>query len=333
MILKLPRDFEFMINRRAFLRKVGTITGTSITGAVVTPVVFSKLEANGRSEAAKIYGDNLSPLPKSDSKVHVIVYSKGNEVNELREKSIQAGAITGAGLGVAAETASTMSKEKKKTTRRGLLKAVGVGIGLAVTGSLATPIRQREISEGDYADLSQLNELTHELRDAGHKITIVNTLADLSAALIAAKLNRSKNAKTLVLLNAHGNKLNDKSHVVIEDTNVPFDSIVKAVGNIPGHTLIAANACNLDTSEVQNRSKTDGKISLISGSGAFGEFENTRGVPFFSALRRALRTNDVVEGTRTIYPELLKRAPEHVRQTIRKLGSTPMYHSEGQFTL
>ncbi len=274
MILKLPRDFEFMINRRTFLKKAGAIVGSSALGAVATKSTYENV-----STQSDLYEEKLSPVKIREidaSKRQVIVFTKPLERYTLPAPVEVGGAVAGTGLAV---TTDAISNRKVKPKRRTILQGIA---GLVAAGAgLFKPVERHLSNVHEYAELTQLRKMIGELKDSGYHVTETTDLKSFKEAVELAKKNRSKDARTLFLLSAHG--FNHKGTTLLNFGQLYyFKDLVKAANEIPGHTLIAANSCLLNAQEVVQRANKKNKISLISASGNTGEQLNAAGSPFFS---------------------------------------------------
>ncbi len=193
------------------------------------------------------------------------------------------------GVGVAAAGGAVLPSS---TGRRAFLKAIGGG-GLLAWG--AANARYAAAIHSDTA--AQLRGLLDDLKQSGYHVVLTSRSGDFESALQAASRSRSRDARTIVLVNAHGAEDYRGSYLEGEPA-LYLKWVSELVQGIPGHALVASNSCKFDAAPfVKKRRSGANPPSLLLLNNGNPEHVAWMGLPFFSAIRHGLRSQNVVKGT------------------------------------
>lgn len=310
------------IGRRAFFRKlgVGALVGTGLTEAAYHREVFApKLDA-------------LPSVPIDPRKKVAVVYYPFFEdpVEDLKDVGEHAGSLA-LGATAGAAVAPQIKKGAPLLTRRKLL---GVAAGAALgTAALAVGRDGKTASE---ERITGFLGLMRDLKAAGYSVLHSGTLIEFHNALQRARHDRTPDARTVVLISAHGvhttpKELDRPVSLILDSQDhrvgLSVEQLADLLKEVPGRTLVAANTCHFDVEPLRPLFDSK-KVSIISANDGRSDRVSSAYLPLFTALRVAIRQKgDALSQARSAYSSLVKRLPllprlytRHVRSKLATFG-------------
>ena len=321
MKLNLPKA-KMPISRRQFL-----------VGAAGSALAAGTREAASHTP---VYDENLAPLPslgKSSGKRILLVFSPQGYRTQMASKDR---AFANTTLGVAGAFAA--NAVDNTITRRGALFAPTtsslalLGLG-ALHGRKSAAVR----SEGKHLEM-----LEQELAGAGYQVHRTNNLDEFAQKLNHAAKNRPEDARTIILIDAHGGVSQKGAVIYGSDSNgnrqeMSVALIASIAHRIPGHNLLASSSCQLSNDEILDekpagKSKKTGSFTVISLAGGKGQAGNLE-LPIFSAIRNGIRSPEKVSSaTMDAIVKKLTGAPAATKHFAGKAG-LPSMLMKGEFQL
>ncbi|MEW5955291.1 MAG: hypothetical protein AB1626_02000 [Candidatus Micrarchaeota archaeon] len=174
-------------------------------------------------------------------------------------------------------------------------------------------------------------ELAADLRAAGYAVRRTSSLKRFNELLEKASKNRHPDAKTIVVVDAHGRLMRDKpgSPSVITDGKraQQLDKLARALSLVPGRTFLAINSCHFQLKPFKEGLEK-GRLSVFSGNSTNPEQRGANHLPFFYALRKGLRGRQVVRATREAAEEASRKIPLGSR-VLGLVGGTGYLRASG----
>lgn len=299
-------------NRRNFLKK-------ALSGAVGAGTALVSQQIG---ERLPVYDQKLAALPARpvDARTRqllVLQLSPTGEEN-AKKQSLQMGVAGPLLLG-----AATMLAPGKKTRRATL------GLGAA---SLAFPWRGLGAT---HSEAREFNKLVDDLKSAGYSVSRTSDLEEFTRLLTKASKNRASDAKTILLMDAHG-AYDPQAGAIIgggeKKLAITVSTLAKYLSHIPGHKFVASSSCFFDPGEFEV-AEVRGPISTFSLGGTLRLAWPDN--PFYSTLRRGIRNHeDIIEGTRKAIEHMDSKRPLIVRAANRfKNRGTPEIQSKHELEL
>lgn len=171
------------------------------------------------------------------------------------------------------------------------------GLGLAISGSsYASELR---------GENRAFKELSDDLDRAGYHVLLANDERKFYYALSRASEKRPDNAKTIVMINAHGGYIDGNQTISGEKEPVDVEWMAHQIMQIPGHTLVASKSCHISARPFTDyRQERVGKTTLFTANNADVTKVTHLAQPLFRAMQAAMRQpGDLVSNTQAAFPK------------------------------
>jgi hypothetical protein len=267
------------MNRREFMRIGKNAAIGAAASAVTTDLVYS-LPSRG-DKLDLVQERKIDPQARRVIVFEDFPWKEGK--NRLLNDSL--GAFFGATGGLAHEAIKPYSRRK----------AMVVGGAIIAGGTLFPSILNLADRDLETNMIYQKLHLLNDLKRAGYQVEYTTKLSDFQEKLEDAMENRSKDAKTMVIINAHGTRESEISQSD-KGEKMPLDQLAKLLGKIPGDRMLALTSCHFKLEPLQRLQNEGHNISVFSDNGGDPKLPALANFPFWGIMRKGLREPEVNAG-------------------------------------